>query len=68
MLVSFSFSFFFRDLRKTRDYLEVERVKAESRSQNLKFLRDKSEDFKIRIKAAEVDGRNYLTGFCNRLA
>uniref|UniRef100_A0A8B9U1A7 HAUS augmin like complex subunit 1 n=1 Tax=Anas zonorhyncha TaxID=75864 RepID=A0A8B9U1A7_9AVES len=41
------------DLRKTRDYLEVERVKAESRSQNLKFLRDKSEDFKIRIKAAE---------------
>lgn len=41
------------DLRKTEDYLEVERVKAESRSQNLKFLRDKSEDFKIRIKAAE---------------
>ncbi|XP_032061935.1 HAUS augmin-like complex subunit 1 [Aythya fuligula] len=41
------------DLRKTQDYLEVERVKAESRSQNLKFLRDKSEDFKIRIKAAE---------------
>ncbi|KAI6058338.1 Coiled-coil domain-containing protein 5 [Aix galericulata] len=41
-------------LNKTQKYLEVERVKVESRSRNLKFLRDKSEDFKIRIKAAEM--------------
>nr|XP_047907391.1 HAUS augmin-like complex subunit 1 [Anser cygnoides] len=41
------------DLKKTKEYLEVERDKAESRSQNLKFLADKSEDFRIRIKAAE---------------
>ncbi|NXI65684.1 HAUS1 protein, partial [Anseranas semipalmata] len=41
------------DLKKTKEHLEVEKAKAESRSQNLKFLKDKSEDFKIRIKAAE---------------
>uniref|UniRef100_A0A8B9P0B4 HAUS augmin like complex subunit 1 n=1 Tax=Apteryx owenii TaxID=8824 RepID=A0A8B9P0B4_APTOW len=41
------------DLKKTEEHLEVEKAKAESRSQNLKFLKDKSEDFKIRIKAAE---------------
>lgn len=59
---------FFRDLRKTQEYLEVERVKVESRSRNMKFLKNKSKDFNTRIKAAEVDGRNYLTGFCDRLA
>ncbi|NXE80343.1 HAUS1 protein, partial [Cochlearius cochlearius] len=41
------------DLKKTEELLEVEKAKADSRSQNLKFLKDKSEDFKIRIKAAE---------------
>ncbi|KAM6037470.1 HAUS augmin-like complex subunit 1 [Chlamydotis macqueenii] len=43
-----------RDLKKTEELLEVEKAKADSRSQNLKFLKDKSEDLKIRIKAAEV--------------
>ncbi|NXK49814.1 HAUS1 protein, partial [Chauna torquata] len=41
------------DLKKTKEHIEVEKAKTESRSQNLKFLKDKSEDFKIRIKAAE---------------
>ncbi|NXA48439.1 HAUS1 protein, partial [Nothocercus julius] len=41
------------DLKKTEEHLEVEKAKAESRSQNLKFLKNKSEDFKIRIKTAE---------------
>ncbi|KAM7077502.1 HAUS augmin-like complex subunit 1 [Ciconia maguari] len=41
------------DLKKTEELLEVEKAKADSRSQNLKFLKDKSEDLKIRIKAAE---------------
>ncbi|XP_035170165.1 HAUS augmin-like complex subunit 1, partial [Oxyura jamaicensis] len=43
-----------KDLKKkTKEHLEVERAKAESRSQNLKFMKDKSENFKIKIKAAE---------------
>ncbi|XP_009276725.1 PREDICTED: HAUS augmin-like complex subunit 1 [Aptenodytes forsteri] len=41
------------DLKKTEERLEVEKAKADSQSQNLKFLKDKSEDLKIRIKAAE---------------
>uniref|UniRef100_A0A8C3C5U5 HAUS augmin like complex subunit 1 n=1 Tax=Cairina moschata TaxID=8855 RepID=A0A8C3C5U5_CAIMO len=41
------------DLRKTQEYLEVERVKVESRSRNMKFLKNKSKDFNTRIKAAE---------------
>ncbi|KAM8792989.1 HAUS augmin-like complex subunit 1 [Eudromia elegans] len=41
------------DLKKTEEHLEVEKAKAESRSQNLEFLKNKSEDFKIRIKIAE---------------
>ncbi|NWX99984.1 HAUS1 protein, partial [Nothoprocta ornata] len=41
------------DLKKTEEHLEVEKAKAESRSQNLKFLKNKAEDFKIRIKTAE---------------
>ncbi|KAM6364400.1 LOW QUALITY PROTEIN: HAUS augmin-like complex subunit 1 [Pluvialis apricaria] len=41
-----------RDLKKTEELLEVEKAKADS-SQNLKFLKEKSKDLKIRIKAAE---------------
>ncbi|NXE10398.1 HAUS1 protein, partial [Lophotis ruficrista] len=41
------------DLKKTEELLEVEKAKADSRARNLKFLKDKSEDLKIRIKAAE---------------
>ncbi|XP_049651935.1 HAUS augmin-like complex subunit 1 isoform X1 [Accipiter gentilis] len=41
------------DLKKAEELLEVEKAKADSRSQNLKFLKNKSEDLKIRIKAAE---------------
>ncbi|KAK4811299.1 hypothetical protein QYF61_023351 [Mycteria americana] len=55
-------------LKKTEELLEVEKAKADSRSQNLKFLKDKSEDLKIRIKTAEVDGRNFLTRFCDGMA
>uniref|UniRef100_A0A8C0AWY2 HAUS augmin-like complex subunit 1 n=1 Tax=Buteo japonicus TaxID=224669 RepID=A0A8C0AWY2_9AVES len=56
------------DLKKAEELLEVEKAKADSRSQNLKFLKNKSEDLKIRIKAAEVDGRNFLTRHCDRMA
>ncbi|XP_042305699.1 HAUS augmin-like complex subunit 1 isoform X2 [Sceloporus undulatus] len=41
------------DLMKTEKLLVVEKAKAESRTQNMKFLKDKSEDMKFRIKAAE---------------
>ncbi|KAH0627797.1 hypothetical protein JD844_008195 [Phrynosoma platyrhinos] len=41
------------DLMKTEELLVVEKAKAESRTQNMKFLKDKSEDIKFRIKAAE---------------
>ncbi|KGL97096.1 HAUS augmin-like complex subunit 1, partial [Charadrius vociferus] len=41
------------DLKKTEELLEVEKAKADSRSQNLKFLKDKSKDLKIMIKAVE---------------
>ncbi|XP_054843134.1 HAUS augmin-like complex subunit 1 [Eublepharis macularius] len=41
------------DLKKTEELLAVEKAKADSRTQNIKFLKDKSEDFKFRIKAAE---------------
>nr|XP_056703801.1 HAUS augmin-like complex subunit 1 [Euleptes europaea] len=41
------------DLKKTEELLAVEKAKADSRTQNLKFLKDKSEDFKFRITAAE---------------
>lgn len=64
----FLFVFFLRDLKKAEELLEVEKAKADSRSQNLKFLKNKSEDLKIRIKAAEVDGRNFLTRHCDRMA
>ncbi|KFR16051.1 HAUS augmin-like complex subunit 1, partial [Opisthocomus hoazin] len=50
----FLFVFFFlRDLKKTEERLELAQVKADSRSHKLNFLKDKSEDLKIRIKAAE---------------
>ncbi|NXG92451.1 HAUS1 protein, partial [Stercorarius parasiticus] len=41
------------DLEKTEKYLEFRKAKTEYQSQRIKFLRDKSKDFKIRIKAAE---------------
>ncbi|NWU56363.1 HAUS1 protein, partial [Dromas ardeola] len=41
------------DLEKTEKYLEFEKAKAEYQSQKMKFLKDKSKDLKIRIKAAE---------------
>ncbi|XP_054042315.1 HAUS augmin-like complex subunit 1 isoform X2 [Rissa tridactyla] len=41
------------DLEKTEKYLEFEMSKAEYQSQKTKFLKDKSKDFKVRIKAAE---------------
>ncbi|GAB0202702.1 HAUS augmin-like complex subunit 1 isoform X2 [Grus americana] len=41
------------DLKKTEVFLEIENAKADSRSKNLEFLKNKSEDFKNRIKAAE---------------
>ncbi|KAL8204236.1 UNVERIFIED_CONTAM: HAUS augmin-like complex subunit 1 [Gekko kuhli] len=41
------------DLNKTEELLAVEKAKADSRTQNMKFLKDKSEDFRYRIQAAE---------------
>ncbi|XP_028604890.1 HAUS augmin-like complex subunit 1 isoform X1 [Podarcis muralis] len=41
------------DLKKTEELLVVEKAKADNRTQNMKFLKDKVEDFKFRIKAAE---------------
>ncbi|NXL89214.1 HAUS1 protein, partial [Alectura lathami] len=41
------------DLEKAEKHLEVQQAKDESRSQKLAFLKEKSEDLKIRIKAAE---------------
>ncbi|XP_075595874.1 HAUS augmin-like complex subunit 1 isoform X2 [Balearica regulorum gibbericeps] len=41
------------DLKKTEVFLEIENAKADNRSKNLEFLKNKSEDFKNRIKAAE---------------
>ncbi|KAM6033637.1 HAUS augmin-like complex subunit 1 [Chlamydotis macqueenii] len=41
------------DLKKTEELLELEKAKGDSRARNLKFLKDKSGDLKIRIKAAE---------------
>ncbi|XP_020662213.2 HAUS augmin-like complex subunit 1 isoform X1 [Pogona vitticeps] len=41
------------DLVKTEELLVMEKAKADSRTQNMKFLKDKSEDIKFRIKAAE---------------
>ncbi|XP_067320770.1 HAUS augmin-like complex subunit 1 [Anolis sagrei] len=41
------------DIVKTEELLVVEKAKAESRTQNMKFLKDKSEDMKSRIEASE---------------
>ncbi|XP_015267000.1 PREDICTED: HAUS augmin-like complex subunit 1, partial [Gekko japonicus] len=41
------------DLKKTEELLAVEKAKADSRTQNMKFLKEKSDDFKYRIQAAE---------------
>ncbi|NXF41922.1 HAUS1 protein, partial [Nyctibius bracteatus] len=41
------------DLKNTEELLEVEEAEADRQTQNVKFLKDKSEDLKIRIKAAE---------------
>ncbi|KAM6329192.1 HAUS augmin-like complex subunit 1 isoform 2-T2 [Alca torda] len=43
------------DLEKTEKYLEFEKAKAQFEDQKIKFLSDKSMDFKIRIKAAEEE-------------
>uniref|UniRef100_A0A8C3L035 HAUS augmin like complex subunit 1 n=1 Tax=Chrysolophus pictus TaxID=9089 RepID=A0A8C3L035_CHRPC len=42
-----------KDLEKVKTHLEIEEAKSESRLQNLQFLKDKSEDLRIRIKTAE---------------
>ncbi|XP_031452935.1 HAUS augmin-like complex subunit 1 [Phasianus colchicus] len=42
-----------KDLEKVKTHLEIEEAKSESRLQNLQFLKDKSEDLRIRIKIAE---------------
>uniref|UniRef100_A0A8C9FRX3 HAUS augmin-like complex subunit 1 n=1 Tax=Pavo cristatus TaxID=9049 RepID=A0A8C9FRX3_PAVCR len=41
------------DLEKAKTHLEIEGAKSESRCQNLQFLKDKSEDLRIRIKIAK---------------
>ncbi|NXB11456.1 HAUS1 protein, partial [Cnemophilus loriae] len=41
------------DIEKIKESQEAEKAKAEIRSKNLKFLEDKSEDLKIRIRDAE---------------
>ncbi|KFP73344.1 HAUS augmin-like complex subunit 1, partial [Apaloderma vittatum] len=41
------------DLKQTEKFLEIEKLKADRRTQNLKFLQKKTEDMKKRIKAAE---------------
>ncbi|XP_053153872.1 HAUS augmin-like complex subunit 1 [Hemicordylus capensis] len=41
------------DLAKTEELLVTEKAKADSRTQNMKFLKDKSADFQFRIKSAE---------------
>ncbi|NXT71385.1 HAUS1 protein, partial [Chaetops frenatus] len=41
------------DIKKLKESQEAEKAKAEIRSKNLKFLKDKSEDLKIRIRNSE---------------
>ncbi|KGL87740.1 HAUS augmin-like complex subunit 1, partial [Charadrius vociferus] len=41
------------DLKKAEELVELENAKADSRSQNLKFLRQKSEHLKMKIQASE---------------
>ncbi|NXJ71901.1 HAUS1 protein, partial [Rostratula benghalensis] len=41
------------DLKKTEEYLETENCKVNAQLQKIKFLNAKSEDFLVRIKAAE---------------
>ncbi|PKU30112.1 haus augmin-like complex subunit 1 [Limosa lapponica baueri] len=41
------------DLKNTEEYLEAEKLKARLRSQKIEFLKNKSKDLVIRIKAAE---------------
>ncbi|KFO84610.1 HAUS augmin-like complex subunit 1, partial [Buceros rhinoceros silvestris] len=41
------------DLEKSERLLEVEKAKAETRSKNMKFLEEKSQDLNLRIKNAE---------------
>ncbi|NXG01092.1 HAUS1 protein, partial [Sakesphorus luctuosus] len=43
------------DIKKIEECQQAERVKIESRSHNLKFLRDKSLELKIRIRNAEEE-------------
>ncbi|NWV93092.1 HAUS1 protein, partial [Machaerirhynchus nigripectus] len=48
------------DIEKTEESQKAENAKAESRSKNLKFLEDKSEDLKIRIR--DVQEKLIATG------
>ncbi|XP_053911412.1 HAUS augmin-like complex subunit 1 [Cuculus canorus] len=41
------------DLKKAEEQLERDKAKTDRQSRNLKFLKDKMEDFKVRISAAE---------------
>ncbi|XP_075071073.1 HAUS augmin-like complex subunit 1 [Mixophyes fleayi] len=47
------FHFDFRDLRKAEEQCGVDKAKVEVRSQNLKKLKDKSEEYKYMIQAAK---------------
>lgn len=62
------FLYFLRDLKKAEELVELENAKADSESQKLEFLLEKSENFKVKIQASEVDGRNFLTRHCDEMA
>ncbi|NXT58557.1 HAUS1 protein, partial [Pluvianellus socialis] len=42
-----------KDLKKTKQLMEVQKARNDRRSHNFKFLKDKSIDFKIRIRTAQ---------------
>lgn len=44
-----------KDLENTQEVIEVRKAKADQRSQDLQFLKLKSEELKIRINAAEME-------------
>lgn len=55
------FIFYLRNLDKVKSRLQTEGSKTKSRFLNLKFLKDKCEDLRIRIKTVVVSRKNYLT-------
>lgn len=55
----FCFFVFLRDLKSTQKLIEVKKAKVDQRSEDLRFLKLKSQELKKRINAAEVDGRNF---------